>query len=152
MRLFPRWVDNPGAIGLLLVRIVAGAAFILHGWPKIQAPLHWMDAFAPGQAPPAAQALAAVAEFGGGIGLILGLLTPLWSLLLVGTMGVAIGTVHLAQGHPFVGGPGEPSFELAAVYLAVSLLLLLVGPGRLSLDAVLFGRSSTSASNSSKGV
>ena len=32
------------------------------------------------------------------------------------------------------------SFELPLAYLAIALLLLLVGPGRLSVDAFLFGR------------
>jgi uncharacterized membrane protein YphA (DoxX/SURF4 family) len=35
---------------------------------------------------------------------------------------------------------GGPSYELAALYLAVSLLALIAGPGKLSLDAKLFGR------------
>ena len=32
------------------------------------------------------------------------------------------------------------SWELAAVYLAAVTLLLMAGPGRFSLDALLFGR------------
>ncbi|MDH3815238.1 MAG: DoxX family protein, partial [Acidobacteriota bacterium] len=39
-----------GDISLLLIRVVAGLAFMLHGWGKIQNPFGWMgpDAFAPG--------------------------------------------------------------------------------------------------------
>ena len=47
------------------VRLVAGTAFVLHGWPKIQNPTGWMGPDAP--VPGALQAAAAVAEFGGGV-------------------------------------------------------------------------------------
>ena len=139
-----RWypaVRGPGAVGLLLLRLVMGAAFILHGWPKIQHAFTWMDRpGVPAPVPSLFQALAAVSEFGGGIALIVGLLTPLAALGLACTMAVAIGMVHLPQGHAFVGQPGKPSFELAAGYLATVLMLLTTGPGTLSLDALLFGR------------
>jgi uncharacterized membrane protein YphA (DoxX/SURF4 family) len=54
-------------------------------------------------------------------------------------MAGALGMYHLPQGHAFVGGPGQPSFELAAVYLAVMILFLATGPGAFSLDSYLFG-------------
>jgi putative oxidoreductase len=123
------------SLGLFVLRVVVGAAFVLHGLPKIKAPFSWMPDGSP--IPGFAQMLAAVAEFGGGIALILGVLTPIACLALAGTMAVAIGMVHVPQGHAFVGKPGE-SFELAAAYLASVVALLLNGPGRLSLDALLF--------------
>lgn len=128
--------DWLASVGLLALRLAVGAAFVLHGWPKVQAPLNWMgpDATMPGWL----LALAAISEFGGGIALILGLFTRLFALGLVCTMAVAAFQVHIAAGHPFVA-QGGPSYELAVVYLAASLLFLLAGPGRLSLDALLFG-------------
>ena len=136
--IFPGFIGGSGAVGLLVLRLVVGAAFIQHGLPKIQNPMHWLDQMP--DAPPAPlQAAAAVAEFGGGIALILGALTPLFALLLAGTMGFALFKVHLPAGHAFVAtGPNEPNFELAAVYLAVMICLLLTGPGTLSIDAFLF--------------
>jgi putative oxidoreductase len=125
---------------LLVIRVVAGAAFMIHGWGKIQQPFGWMgpDSFAPG----IFQALAALSEFGGGLALILGLLVPLASLGIASTMAVAVYFHGVMRGDPFVAAGGGPSYELAAVYLCVALVLIGVGPGRLSLDRVLFGSRS----------
>jgi putative oxidoreductase len=138
-RLFPQFVTGPGAVGLLLVRVVMGAAFMFHGWSKIQSPggaFGWMGKDAP--IPGALQGMAVLAEFGGGLALIPGFITPLAALGIVITMIVAFGTVHIPNGTAFVAPPGKPSFELAAVYLATAVLLILVGPGQLSLDGLLF--------------
>jgi len=123
--------------GLLLLRLVAGAAFLYHGYGKIQNPFGWMgpDAGFPG----IFQALAAVSEFGGGLAWMLGLLTPLASCGLACTMAVAV-WMHAAVLHdPFVALQGGRSYELASVYLCVTVLLLLAGPGRFSVDRVAFG-------------
>ena len=134
-------VGRLGSVGLLLLRLVMGVAFVLHGWPKIQNPFGWMGPEA--TMPAILVALAAVAEFGGGIALIPGLLTRLASLGIASVMVVAIGMVHVPKGDPFVG-QGGPSWELAAVYLACAVLFLLLGPGRISLDALFFGQPDAS--------
>jgi putative oxidoreductase len=135
-RLLYRRSSGPAAsLGLLALRLVMGAAFILHGWGKIQSPLSWMPAEAP--VPGFLQLLAAVAEFGGGILLILGLLTPLAALGLLCTMIGALLMVHFPNGDSFV--MGDSTFELPLTYLSAALLFLLAGPGRLSVDYALFG-------------
>jgi putative oxidoreductase len=129
-------VGRLGSVGLLVLRLVMGAAFLFHGWPKIQNPFGWMP---PEMDMPAVfQALAALAEFGGGMALIVGLLTRLAMLGIATNMVVALAKVHLPLGHPFVSKTGESSYELAAVYLACAIVFLLLGPGRFSLDALLF--------------
>jgi len=113
---------------------------MFHGWYKIQSPsgaFGWMGPEAP--VPSVLQGLAVLTEFGGGLAVILGLLTPLASLGIACTMIVALAMVHIPHGDPFVGQPGKPSFELAACYLANVILFLLIGPGILSLDGLLFG-------------
>jgi DoxX len=74
-------------VTLLFIRVVAGLAFTMHGWGKIQNPFGWMgpDGFAPS----IFQALAAISEFGGGLAWIPGLLTPLASFGIASTMAVA---------------------------------------------------------------
>jgi putative oxidoreductase len=126
--------------GLLLLRLVAGAAFLYHGYGKIQSPFGWMgpDAGFPG----IFQALAAVSEFGGGLAWMLGLLTPLASCGLACTMTVAVWMHAIVLHDPFVALQGGRSYELASVYLCVAVLLLLAGPGRFSVDQVAFGEKS----------
>jgi putative oxidoreductase len=129
----PAWAVSAG---LLLVRVVVGVAFVLHGWPKVQNPFGWMAGME--NAPPGVlQALAAGLEFFGGILLALGLVTRVSALALASVMVGALVLVHIPKGDPFVA-PGKPSWELAAVYFAISLLILVTGPGRYSLDAALF--------------
>lgn len=131
------WKGGP-SFGLLALRLVVGAAFILHGWPKIHHPTSWMNAMGPGAAHPLLQAASALAEFGGGIALILGFFTPIATAALAVNMLFALFLVHLPKGQPFVGqGPGG-SFELPLVYLAIMVAIFFVGPGRFSLDAMLW--------------
>ena len=133
LRLSPRI-----SIGLLVLRLVAGSAFVFHGYGKITKPFAWMppESGMPGWM----QALAALSEFGGGLAWILGLLTPLASLGLACTMSVAVWMQAYVLGNPFVAsGPGG-SYELASVYLSIAILLLLSGPGRFSLDRLVFGK------------
>lgn len=73
-----------GSAGLLPLRPVMGAAFLLHGWPKIQSPFGWMGPEAP--FPAVLLALAALAEFAGGLALILGFLTRLGALGVIAVM------------------------------------------------------------------
>ena len=134
MRLYRDTLTAGQSLGLLVLRVVVGAAFILHGWPKIQKPTSWMGDAVPG----VLQFAAAIAEFGGGIALILGLLTPLVALALAVQMAAALMLVHIPKGHPFVG---EGSYELPLVYLFLFLALSAIGPGRYSLDALLSGRA-----------
>ena len=123
------------SLGLLLLRLVVGVAFMHHGWTKIQNPLGWMGSKS--ATPGILQALAALSEFGGGLAWVIGLLVPLASFGILCTMAVAV-SHHLGQGDPFVGRGA--SYEPALVYASVAVLLLLVGPGRFSLDHLIFGR------------
>lgn len=121
--------------GLLLVRLVMGVAFILHGWGKIQAPFSWMPN---SNIPGIFLFLAALSEFGGGIALILGCLTSLASLGLAFTMAVAVYFHAVVFGDPFVS-KGGGSYELGMLYFALSIMFVLAGPGKFSIDKTIFG-------------
>ncbi len=120
-----------------LIRAVAGSAFMLHGWGKIQTPMNWMGPESP--VPGMFQFLAAFSEFGGGLALILGLLTRLGSLGIAFTMFVAVCLHAFKLGDPFVSPKGGSSYELALVYLVIAILFVVSGPGRYSLDRKVFG-------------
>lgn len=125
-------------MSLLLIRFVAGSAFMFHGWRKIQSPLSWMGPES--DIPAIFQLLAALSEFGGGMAWILGLLTPVASFGIGCTMIVATYLHMVVRKDPFVSYIGSPSYELALVFFSVSMILLALGPGRFSFDRFLFGQ------------
>ncbi|MGE5698489.1 MAG: DoxX family protein [Deltaproteobacteria bacterium] len=122
---------------LLFIRLVVGYAFMLHGWGKIQNPLGWMGPTS--SVPGIFQALAAISEFGGGMALISGFLTRLGAFGIACTM---IGAVYMHSavlGDPFVNLKGGRAYELAAVFLVIAVFFVISGPGRFSLDRMVFG-------------
>jgi putative oxidoreductase len=133
----PNTLPNCISAALVLLRVVVGLAFIMHGWGKIQNPFAWMPPEAP--VPGFLQMLAAVSEFGGGIALILGLLTSLALLGMMITMAVAVTMHAFVMGDPFVNPMGGSSYELALVYFSIFAVLMATGPGKFSADAKIFG-------------
>jgi putative oxidoreductase len=138
----PSVQTNFASTALFVLRLIAGIAFIIHGWGKIQTPFGWLPENAPIHIPAIFQFLAALAEFAGGIAWILGLLTPLASFGMSINMLVAT-SVHLfVFKDPFVTTSGGTSYEPALGYFAVALVLMAVGPGKFSLDKFIFGEKS----------
>jgi len=131
---------------LLILQLATGLIFLPHGYSKCFGS-GGPSAFAadlPGYHIPAFLGyLAAYAEFFGAILLIAGLLTRLDALLLAGTMFVAVFVVQLPDalhdpdgaGHRFAAS--MHSVELPLAMLAMTAAVLLMGPGRFSLDALL---------------
>jgi putative oxidoreductase len=84
--------------------------------------------------PPKAWAwISALAEFVGGLLFALGLLTPLGAFAIVGSMLVAIATVHWPNGF----WNGKRGYEFNLVILASVIGVALTGPGAYSLDSLL---------------
>src|SRR4030081_1302588 len=77
--------------------------------------------------------IAALSEFGGGLLLALGLLSPLGSLAIIGAMLVAIATVHLSKGFWVSKG----GFEFNLTLIGAAAALAITGPGAYSLDSAL---------------
>lgn len=117
--------------GLLLLRLVVGASFVMHGYPKIiGGPEKWAMlgnlAGVPGMHT-FFGFLAAFAEFGGGICLVLGFMMRPMAILMCGTMIMAV-KYHVGKGDDF--GAWSHAAELAAVFAG----LVFIGPGRYSVD------------------
>jgi putative oxidoreductase len=138
---FPPFLDGFGGWALLALRLIWSTVLINYSLPMAKDPLHWMDrGDEPSGFPGFFQALGALAVFGGGIAIAVGLLTPIAAIGLAGAMIFAL-ILHLVSGHPFVkptpDAPGE-SYDNSLLYLAISLLFIVLGPGIFSLDALLF--------------
>lgn len=121
--------------GLLIMRLGLGVAFIAHGWPKmVGGPDKWAGYGARFEAvtgigflPEFWGFMAAFAEMGGGILLILGLLTRPAAFLLTCTMVVAA-LWHYVSGDGF--GGYSHAMEAAFTFFGIFFL----GAGKYSVD------------------
>ena len=134
---------------LLVLRVALGSVFVLHGGQKafgwFGGPgLEGATQFMGQMGIPAPMAYVAIfTELFGGAALILGVLSRLASAGLIVTMLVAIAKVHFANGF-FIGGKEGPGFEFNFALIAMSLAVLIAGPGRLAIgdwERKLFGQS-----------
>jgi putative oxidoreductase len=127
--------------GLLLLRVVIGVIFAAHGAQKL---FGWWSG--PGWAGTRGwigsmgfrpvwlfAMLVSLQEFGGGLLLAFGFLTPLGALAVTASMVVAVALVHWQNG--FFAGNGGYEFNLSLVAAAVALAA--TGPGRFSIDRAL---------------
>jgi putative oxidoreductase len=134
-------------IGRLLLRLVVGGTFFVHGTQKL---FGWFGGYGPdgtgqffesiGLRPGKRNAVAAGAtEAGGGALIALGLATPLGAAGLSAVMITALRTVVWKEGVK----PATGEFEV--VLAAAALALTETGPGALSLDSALGSERSGSA-------
>jgi putative oxidoreductase len=125
-------------LAMLVLRVVVGGLFAAHGAQKLFGSLGGHGIAGTGQffeglglRPGERHArLAGLGEFGGGLLLILGLLTPLGAAAVIGVMTVAILTVHAPKGWQATEG----GYEYNVVLAAVAFALAAAGPGAWSID------------------
>ena len=128
-------------LGLLLVRVLFGAAIAAHGAQKLFGTFGGYGlkgtggffetlGFRPGVL---FAALAGLGELAGGLLLALGLLTPVGAAAVLAAMIVAMVSVHLKNGF-FADKNG---IEIPFLYAAAALGVFVTGGGAYSLDALL---------------
>jgi len=115
-------------MALLVVRVFIGFAMLSHGFPKLQMLIEGKSDFYDflGMGPQISLGLTVFAEFVCSIFLILGLFSRIALGFLIFTMVIAGFVVHAAD--PFA------KQEMSLVYLAVYLLLMVFGVGKVSVD------------------
>jgi putative oxidoreductase len=128
-------------VGLLALRMVAGGLMAGHGAQKLFGVLGghglegtsgWLESI--GLKPGKTWALmAGGSEFGSGVLMALGLLSPVGEISAFGPMAMAWTTVH--SGKPIWVTSGGA--ELVLMYMATATTLAFTGPGKYSLDEVL---------------
>jgi putative oxidoreductase len=140
-----RLMNTSGDVSLTILRLVLGVVFLAHGCQKM---LGWfggygfhgtMGAFTHMGMPAPVAFLIICTEFFGGLGLIVGLLTRIASLGIVGLMTGAIFMVHLKNGFfmNWFGTQKGEGFEYHLLAIAIAAALLLRGAGAFSLDRTL---------------
>jgi putative oxidoreductase len=117
-------------LGLLVLRVAAGLGMALgHGIKKLPPTEGFVKGVTAMGMPGFLAWGATLAEFGGGLLLVIGLFTRPSALLWVITMAVAYFGVHLRD--PFA------KQELSLIYGCIGVLFLLAGPGRFSVDRLI---------------
>lgn len=126
-------------VALLLLRLVLGLTMAAHGFNKffgggrIPGTARWFESI--GMKYGKFQAVtAATAEIAAGLGIAVGLFTPIAAAGFVALMVVAVWTVHRANGFFVLTNGWEYNLVLATGAVAVAML----GPGYLSADHQIF--------------
>ena len=123
--------------GLLALRVAVGVIFIVHGWPKITGGRGMAAAMGGGEAKPVLVGvftIQGVVEVGGGVLMILGVLTQLVAIAFIVIM---IGAIYLKITMFKTGFYAQQAtgWEFDLVLLAANVLLFLVGPGEIAIQS-----------------
>jgi putative oxidoreductase len=123
-------------LALLALRLWAGVVMLAHGinhGRTLEGTARWF-AKVGFRSPELNARLSFMNEIAIGLGLITGLLTPVAAAGLAATMVVAFWSIHRFAGF-FVFHRPDEGYEYVATLAVVALVIAIVGPGEVSLDA-----------------
>ncbi|MFC4076496.1 DoxX family protein [Salinithrix halophila] len=124
-------MSNSHEIGSLILRLTLGLTFFIHGWSKFQGGIENTANFFSSLGIPGFMAyIVGSIELIGGLVMIVGLGTRIFSALFAAILLVAIFTAKLTAG--FLQG-----YELDVILLAVSIHLILTGSRLYAVDALI---------------
>lgn len=130
-------MENKYEIGALILRVVLGITFFVHGFVKFQGGIEntagWFTSIG---LPGFLATVVAVIELAGGIALVLGLFSRFVSALFLLLMAGAIIKVKMAGG--FLGNGQGAGYELDLALLAMAAAITITGSKLLALDKVIF--------------
>jgi putative oxidoreductase len=136
---FIKIASSSQSVLLLAVRLYWGWQFAQTGWGKLQHLPKVTNFFASLGIPAPAFSAAAISwlELIGGIGLAFGIGSRIWGLLLGSDMFVAYLTAGRENLFSIFSDPGKFYGDDAYTFLFASALILIFGPGKFSIDALL---------------
>ncbi|MDV3293186.1 MAG: DoxX family protein [Nitrososphaerales archaeon] len=127
---------NAGDVAPLL-RIVMGAAFMVHGLPKLRGGWKQSGQWIQSMGVPAFAAVpVTLLEFFGGLFLVLGLIVPIVAGFFAIQMLSIVVMKKSKMNASFVGSQGKPAYEVDVLYLLLALALVVLGAGALSIDSI----------------
>ena len=144
--MFRRLVHTTDDPMLALIRVALGAVFFAHGAQKV---MGWFGGNGFSQTmsffthnmglPPVLAVIAILAEFLGGLGLILGFLSRIAGFAIAVEMLVAVLMVHLPNGFfmNWYGNQKGEGFEYHLLVIAIAAMITVRGAGAASVDHAL---------------
>jgi putative oxidoreductase len=120
----------------LILRVVVGATLMVHGYPKLKSSsgsVNWMKSLG---MPGVTAILAGILEFFGGLFLVIGLIVPIVALFLA-IQFASISIMKRSKMKAEYVAVGKPSYEVDVLYLLLSIVLIVLGAGVLSLDMLI---------------
>ncbi len=122
----------------LMARVWLGANMMVHGYPKIRNMKKTAEQMEQAWGVPAiATYVATILEFFGGIFLIIGLIVPFVTMFFAIFMVVNIIMKKTRMKAAYIAAPDKPSYEIDVTYLIISLILVVLGGGALSIDSLI---------------
>ena len=111
---------------------------MIHGYPKLRNMKKTAEETKQALGIPAiATYIASILEFFGGIFLIIGLVVPIVGLFFAIFMIANVIMKKTKMKATYITHPSKPSYEIDIIYLIISIVLIVLGAGALSIDSII---------------